>query len=44
MYFPRGFDLKRATELGELVDQAYIQFEAFKLGKPWTPPSDYTVL
>jgi triacylglycerol lipase len=43
MYFPEGFDIDRAIELGELVCQAYTQFEAFKKGKPWKPPSDYAL-
>jgi triacylglycerol lipase len=43
MYFPRRFDIDRAIELGELVDQAYTQFEAFYTGKPWKLPTDYTL-
>jgi len=41
MYFPIGFDIDRAIELGELVDQAYAQFEAFQNEKSWNLPGDY---
>jgi triacylglycerol lipase len=44
MYFPNGFDRERAIELGELVDQAYTQFEAFLIGKPWKLPDSYTLI
>jgi triacylglycerol lipase len=43
MYFPSGFDLDRALELGGLVDQAYKQFEAFFTGKPWQLPIGYSL-
>jgi triacylglycerol lipase len=41
MYFPKGFDVDRAIELGELVDQAYTQFRRFQKGEPWKPSGDY---
>jgi hypothetical protein len=40
MYFPKGFNLERAIALGELVDQAYTQFEAFQKGTPWKLPGE----
>ncbi|MRR30865.1 hypothetical protein EG834_11200, partial [bacterium] len=44
MYFPKGFDIDRAIELGDLVMQAYAQFEAFKKGKPWKLSNDYNLI
>jgi triacylglycerol lipase len=44
MYFPKGFDIDRAIELGDLVMQAYAQFEAFKNGKPWRLSNDYDLI
>ncbi len=44
MYFPIRFDIDRAIELGELVEQAYTQFEASYTGKPWKLPTDYTLI
>jgi triacylglycerol lipase len=44
MYFPKGFDLDRAIELGELVNQAYKQFEAFYRGEPWKLPAGFTLV
>ena len=41
MYFPIGFDLDRAIELGGLVSQAYLQYEAYQTGEPWTLPGGY---
>jgi hypothetical protein len=38
MYFPKGFVIDRAIELGELVDQAYAQYAASRSGEPWIPP------
>jgi len=35
MYYPPKFDPSRAIELCKLVDQAYQQFEAFKISTPW---------
>ncbi len=43
MYFPKGFDIERAIELGELVDQAYIRLEAFRKGESWKLPNDYSL-
>ncbi len=43
MYFPEGFDVEWAIELGELVDQAYNQLEAFRKGESWKPPNDYSL-
>jgi triacylglycerol lipase len=43
MYFPGGFDVNRAVELGELVDQAYAQFEAFRKEEAWELPGDYSL-
>jgi triacylglycerol lipase len=44
MYFPRGFDREMAMELGQLVVQAYGQFEAFEDGQPWKLPAPYSLL
>ncbi len=44
MYFPKGFDIDRAIELGDLVMQAYAQFEAFKKGKLWKLSNDYSLI
>ncbi len=44
MYFPKRFDIDRAIELGDLVMQAYAQFEAFKKGKPWKLSNDYSLI
>ena len=35
MYFPAGYDSDRAIELGELICQAYAQFEAFENERAW---------
>lgn len=44
MYFPKGFDVNRAIELGELVVQAYNQFAAFRKGESWKPLGDYSLI
>jgi len=44
MYFPRGFDREMAMELGELVVQAYGQFEAFEDERPWQLPARYSLV
>jgi predicted lipase len=36
MYYPTGFDAKKGVELGNLVKQAYQQFESYKNGQDWT--------
>jgi triacylglycerol lipase len=41
MYFPKQFNVPRAIELGQLVDQAYAQFESFKNGTPWKLTNGY---
>ena len=44
MYFPRGFDHRRAVQLGQLVCQAYEQLNAFATGRPWKVPDGYTLV
>jgi triacylglycerol lipase len=44
MYFPKGFDCHRAIELGELVNQAYNQFESYEKGEPWKLANGYTLI
>lgn len=52
MYYPPNFDSKKAIELGNLVIQAYRQFEFYtnpeayvkKYGKPWKLPAEYTLV
>lgn len=44
MYFPKGFDLNRAIETGELILQAYDQFEAYKNGKAWKLENGYRLI
>ncbi len=38
MYFPKGFDHRKAVQLADLVGQAYEQLAAFKAGRPWSAP------
>ncbi len=44
MYFPRGFDRDRAIELGELVQQAYRQLEAFQNDEVWSIADGYSLV
>lgn len=44
MDFPRKFDIDWAIELGELVDQAYLQFEAYQHGGAWKLSENYTLI
>lgn len=52
MYYPPDFDSKKAIELGNLVIEAYRQFEFHtdptayvkKYGKPWKLPTDYKMV
>ena len=44
MYFPKKFDLNRAIEVGELILQAYDQFEAYKKGKAWKLENGYSLV
>jgi len=41
---PPGFDLVRAEELGNLLDNAYDQYNKFTQGQPWTILSGYTLV
>jgi predicted lipase len=41
MYFPDNFDLKKARELVNLVDQAYIQFKASEVKDTWELQGNY---
>lgn len=43
MYFPRGFDVGLAIELGELIQQAYDQFEAFENDEDWKLHGSYSL-
>lgn len=42
MYFPKGFGRELAVELGELIQQAYAQFESFEREVAWKLPEAYT--
>ena len=44
MYFPRGFDHRKALQLADLVGQAYTQLDAFKAGRPWALRGGYTLV
>lgn len=44
MYYPAGFDTKKAIEIGKLVKQAYQQFESYKSGLEWKLPADYDLV
>jgi triacylglycerol lipase len=41
MYFPKGFDRELSIELGELIQQAYAQFESFERDVVWKLPEAY---
>jgi triacylglycerol lipase len=41
MYFPRGFNLSLSLELGDLILQAYQQYEAYEKGLDWRPAGGY---
>lgn len=43
MYYPPAFDSKRAIELGNLVKQAYQQFDDYKKGIDWKLRGDYNL-
>lgn len=43
MYFPKGFDAELAIELGELIQQAYAQFEAFENDGDWKLGGNYSL-
>jgi triacylglycerol lipase len=43
MYFPKGFDAGLAIELGELIQQAYDQFEAFENEEDWKLNGNYSL-
>ena len=43
MYFPAGFDTDQAIELGELICQAYDQFEAFENDRAWKLTGGYAL-
>lgn len=44
MYYPDGFDRRKAIQLAELVGQAYSQFDAFKKNEPWSLHGDYSLV
>jgi triacylglycerol lipase len=44
MYYPPTFDSKKALELGNLVVQAYKQFQFFKSGQEWKILQDYNLV
>lgn len=44
MYYPQGFDRKRAIELADLVDQAYTQVNAFLAEEAWRIEGGYTLI
>ena len=43
MYFPKRFDVGLAIELGELIRQAYGQFEAFENEEDWELKGNYSL-
>jgi predicted lipase len=43
MYFPAGYHADRAIELGELICQAYTQFEAFENERAWELTGGYSL-
>jgi triacylglycerol lipase len=43
MYFPKGFRRELAITLGDLILQAYAQFEAFGSQKAWTLSGNYVL-
>jgi triacylglycerol lipase len=43
LYNPTGFDRRRAIQLAELVDQAYLQYDAFMKNEAWTLPGTYSL-
>jgi triacylglycerol lipase len=43
MYFPKGFRRELAITLGDLIQQAYAQFEAFENQKAWTLSGNYVL-
>ena len=44
MYFPKKFDGRRAVQLGELINQAYAQFDAFENEKQWQLTDGYSLV
>jgi hypothetical protein len=44
MYFPNGFNKALSIELGELIEQAYSQFDAFENKMPWKLPVEYSLI
>jgi triacylglycerol lipase len=44
MYFPKGFDVERAIQLGELINQAYAQFESFENDRQWRLSGGYSLV
>jgi triacylglycerol lipase len=44
VYYPTGFDRRKAIQLAELVGQAYGQFDAFKKNEPWSLHGDYSLV
>ncbi len=44
MYFPKGFNPVLSIELGELINQAYAQFEAFESERPWNLGGKYSLI
>ncbi len=44
MYYPDGFDRRKAIQLAELIVYAYDQLEACKKGTPWKLPGDYVLV
>ncbi len=44
MYFPKEFKIDRALQLGNLIGQAYLQFEAYKNDSLWHLPPEYTLI
>jgi Lipase (class 3) len=41
--YPPAFDVNRAKELGDRINDAYAQFDAFQSGGTWTAPEGYAI-
>jgi len=42
--YPPSFDVKRAKELGDRINDAYAQYDAFLSGGEWAPPPGYQIV
>jgi triacylglycerol lipase len=44
MYYPDEFERRRAIQLGELIGQAYLQFDAYRKNEPWSLHADCSLI